>query len=169
MKTTGYALREAIKQQELLRETAARSFNTTLKVFPGEDKDSPTAVMDAMLRAETAIARLQTAQMRYNLMVTVQVDGSKSPLAVAVKLVGGVARAEKMWRSAAAPKEDRYGYRNDDERDPNQVRASATISTQETLKHATVMAKRSAALRQAIAVANATEVEIEDLEPSLFL
>lgn len=169
MKTTGYALREALKQQELLRETASRSFNDTLKAFAGEIKDSPVSVMDAMIRAEAAIASLQTAQMRYNLMVTVKVEDTTFSLAAAVKLVGGVARAAKMWQSVAAPKEDRYGYRNTDERDPNQLRAEPTINTQEALKLATIMAKRAAALRQVIAVANATEVEIEDLDPSLFL
>jgi hypothetical protein len=167
MKTTGYDLREAIKQHELRRDTAARAFNGSLKAFPGEEKDTPEAIIAAFSAAERAITLLQTAQMRYNLVVTVTAGGETMPLALAIKVVGGVARVEKMWRSAAGPKEDRYGYNQDDVRDPNQIRAVATVQVGAALKLASAAAKRSSALRKAIAVGNATEVEIESLDAAL--
>jgi hypothetical protein len=73
-----------------------------------------------------------------------------------------------MWRSAAAPNQERYGYSNDDVRDPNQVRAVATITPNEAAKLASQSAKRAGAYRAVIAVGNAREVEIEDLDPALF-
>jgi hypothetical protein len=168
MKTTGYDLREAIKQHELRRDTAARGFNGALKKFPGEEKQSPESIVEAFTAAEVAITTLQTAQMRYNLAVTVTASGKTMPLALAIKLVGGIARVEKMWRSVAGPKEDRYGYSHDDVRDPNQLRAVPTVPAGTALKLASAAAKRSSALRKAIAVGNATEVEIEGLDAALF-
>jgi len=172
MKVTGYMLREAIKQHELRREAAYRAFSDSLKVFPGEVKDSPVALVEQFLAAERAIAALQTAQMKYNLIVKVELYGhgwerTTMPLGQAIKLIGGEGRVEKLWRSAAGPKKDRY-YRDPDEIDPTHVRAQPTIKPQEAVKLATAAGKRAGALRAAIATANATEVEIEDLSPALF-
>jgi hypothetical protein len=172
MKVTGYMLREAIKQHELRREAAYRAFNDALKVFPGEVKDSPVSIVEQLLAAERAIAALQTAQMRYNLAVRVELyghgwDRTAMTLGEAIKLVGGESRAEKLWRSAAGPKKDKYRYESD-EIDPTHVRAQPTIKPQEAVKLATAAGKRAGALRAAIATANATEVEIEDLSPALF-
>lgn len=169
MKTTGYALREAIKQHELKRDTASRTFNASLKKFPDETKDKPQDVVVQLLNAEKAIAKLQVAQMRYNLAVTVDVQGEGMTLAEAIKRVGGDARAEKLWRSASGPAADPYGYnRAPDTRDPNQVHAVATITSAEATKLASASAKRAGAFRAAIATGNAREVELEGLESSLF-
>lgn len=175
MKVTGYMLREAIKQHELRRDTAASAFDGSLKVFPGETKEAPASVVEKFLTAEEAVAKLQTAQMRYNLAVMVEAfvghyasDKEQTSLAEAIKTVGGYGRAEKMWRSAANPnKKERYGF-NDDEMDPTRVRATATITSSEAMKQATFAGKRAGNLRAAIATANAKEVEIEDLSPALF-
>jgi hypothetical protein len=170
MKTTGYALREAIKRHELRRDSAARSFTGTLKMFPGEEKESPEEVMRAFVEADEAIARLQEAQMRYNLAVRVPSESGAMPmsLALAVKLVGGAGRREKMWRNAGAPAERRgYGL-DEDERDPTKVRASAVLSPRDLLKLSATASSQASALRQAIAVGNAVEVEIENLSASLF-
>jgi hypothetical protein len=168
MKTTGYALREALKQHELRRDTAARSFNGTLKKFPDETKEDPRKVVEQYLAAEKAVASLQTAQMRYNLGVTVEVAGEKMTLADAIKRVGGHARAEKMWRSASGPKEERYNSYDNDTRDPNQIRAVATLTANEATKLASAAAKKAGAFRQAIALGNAREFELENLDASLF-
>ncbi len=168
MKTTGYALREAIKQHELRRDAAARNFNDTLRVFQGETKEAPDAVVAEIQRAEVAIAKLQTAQGRYNLSVLVTFDGGQITLSEAIKLVGGIARIEKMWRSASGPKEDRYGYREELVRDPNQIRATPGITPKDAVKRASEAGKRAGALRQAIATGNAVSIEIESLDPALF-
>lgn len=167
MKTTGYALREAIKQHELRKDTAAGSFDGSLKKWPGEEKEHPTKVVETFLQAESAIARLQTAQAQYNLKVQVEYDGRRISLSEAIKLIGGIARSEKMWRAVAAPKKDRYGI-DRDERNADVVVAVATMTTSEAVKLAQAAAKRAGALRAAIATANAQEVEIENLDGSLF-
>jgi hypothetical protein len=169
MKTTGYGLREAIKQHELRRDTASRAFAGTLKSFADEKKEKPQEVVIRFLAAEKAIARLQTAQMRYNLLIEVEVQTEKMSLAEAIKRIGADARVEKMWRSAIGPAPDRYGsFHNEDVRDPNQVRATATITPTDATKLASQAAKRAGAFRAAIATGNAREVEIEGLDPALF-
>lgn len=169
MKTTGYGLREAIKQHELRRDTGARAFNGSLKAFADDKKESPLQVVEGFLKAERAIAKLQTAQARYNLLVIVEANGEKMTLSEAIKTIGGVARAEKMWRTATGPKPDRYHtYGNEDERDPTKVVAKPTVTVNEAVKQATLAGKKAGALRAAIATANAKEVEIEDLDGSLF-
>jgi hypothetical protein len=169
MKTTGWALKEAIKLQELRSQTAAGAFQGALIKFPDEEKDAPEKIVDAYLQAEASLAKLQVAQKRYNLLVTCEVNGDKMTLEEVIKRVGGPARAEKFWRTAAAPKADRYGgYRNDLTRDPTQIVAKATVTTTEAMKLASVQAKRAGAFRAAIAMGNSREVEIEDLSPALF-
>lgn len=169
MKTTGYALKQAIKQQELRKDTAANMFNGSLKAFPDEKKDPPQRVIAQFLTAETAVAKLQVAQMRYNLAVQVNAAGEKMTLAEAIKRVGGEARTEKYWRTAAGLTNDRHSrYGADDERDPTKVVSVATITPQESVASAVQAAKRAGALRAAIAVGNTEVVEIEDLNPALF-
>jgi hypothetical protein len=177
MKVTGYMLREAIKQHELRRDTAAKAFDGSLKKFPDEEKESPIELVESFSKAEQAIAALQEAQMRYNLSVKVEVMGQgnyptdkvRMSLAKAIKLVGGAGRVEKMWRSATGPKKDRYGgYRDDDEMDPTRIRAVATIKSSDAISQASRAGKAAGSLRAAIATANAELVEIEDLSPALF-
>ena len=167
MKVTGYMIREALKQHELQRDAASRAFNGTLKAFPSDKKDNPKSVVAQFLKSETTISKLQVAQMRYNLGVFVDVQGEKMTLAEAIKRIGADARIEKMWRSASAPKEDRYG-RDDDERDPTRERAVPTITASESTKLASLAAKKAGAFRQAIAVGNAFELELKDLDTALF-
>jgi len=169
MRVTGYAIREAIKQWELRRDTAARAFDGSLKVFDEErgTKESPDQIIQAFLKAELAISKLQVAQARYNLWVLVDTPERMMSLSQAIKMVGGVARAEKMWRSATGPKKERYGY-SDDERDPNKIVAKPTITVAHAVAQATLLGKRAGSFRAAIAVANAKELEIEDLDETLF-
>lgn len=175
MKVSGYQLREAIKQHELRRDVASKTYNSSLKAFKDEDKQSPQVIVTEFLEAERAIAELQTAQMRYNLTVEVefpydspeQRNGVRAPLGFFIKLVGSLARAEKMYRSAATGKEDRYSLR-DDVRNANEETAKPTISPSQAVEQAAVYAKKAGQVRAAIATANATEIEIKDLNPSLF-
>lgn len=170
MKVSGYQLREAIRQHELRRETAAAQFQGSLHAFADEAKDSPEAVIKAMLDAESAIARLQVAQMRYNLAVMIDAKGEKMTLAEAIKLVGGVARAEKMYRGVAGPKKDRYGsYREEElERDGTKTFAKPTLTSPQAVKLAIQVGKRSSAIRASIATGNGVTVEIENLDAALF-
>ena len=167
MKTTGYGLREAIKFHKLRSDEAASSFDSTLKVFSGDTKELPQSVVERYLASEAAISRLQTAQSELNLIVKVTVDGGTVTLSEAIKRVGGLGRAEKMWRSVANPKKDRYST-FEDTRDPTREHAKPTISPTEASALASKVAKTAGRFRAAIATANTVEVDIIDLDPALF-
>ncbi len=169
MKTTGYALREAIKLQTLRADEAATNFDSSLKAFPSEgEKEKPQSVVDRYLAAHSAICKLQASQAKYNLLVNVTVGGTTITLSEAIKLIGGLGRAEKMWRSAAAPKKDRYSSSYDDTRDPTREHVVPTITTREAATLASQVAKKASKYRAAISTANTVEVDLEDLDPALF-
>lgn len=166
MKVSGYTLREAIKEYELRSSAAATGFDRTLRAFPSEvvsgAKDKPQEVVDRFLASEHAIAYLQTVQAEYNLKVILTFEGGSLTLTQAVKMVGGLARAEKMWRSVASPKKDRYGYGDQDlERDPTKERSEAQITQKEAARLSSQLARKAGRLRAAIATANATEIELD--------
>ena len=169
MEVTGYAIREALRLQQLRRDTADGQFKDALHAFDGEEKQSPQEVMNRVLAAETAIAMLQVVQTRYNLAVQVDVPGDgRRSLMECIKRVGGLGRVEKRWRSAATVKEDRYGYSSDLTRNKDQVIASRTISLEAASALTAQFDKRLGALRNAIAVGNAQKVAMEDLDAALF-
>ena len=164
MKTNGYKLRDALKYQVMRRDAATQEFNSSLKIFPGEQKDTPQQIVQELLLSEKAISELQVAQIRYNLAVIVNVLGESMTLADAIKRVGGIARAEKLWRTVTPEKRGLW----DDEIDPSKTRSEPTISPKEALKLAQGAAKHSGAFRAAIAAGNGQELEITDLDPGLF-
>ncbi len=164
MKVTGYQLREAIKRWQLRRDTAAAQFTDSLKAFPGEDKPDPREIMERLYTAESSIAVLQAAQARYNLSIVISNDFS---LHEAVKLVGGAGRREKMWRNVAAPQKNKYEI-NRDERDKDAVVARPTVSQGQAMELADQAAGSASFLRSAIAVANATERDLDELSAALF-
>ncbi len=168
MKITGYKLQHTLRELHHRRDIAASQFDAGKAAFADEDKPTAKQAFDRYRAAEAAIAGLQTAQSRYNLAITVEVQGRKLSLAEAVKLVGGAGRMEKMWRSIAVQKKDRYGFDNDEVRDAGSIRAKATVTVDEAAGYAQKAARFASALREAIQVANATAVEIDELDPSLF-
>lgn len=168
MKVTGYGLREALKEQELLRDTAAGAFTPSLRAFPGDDSKNPLKTMEQFEIAERRLAGLQTAQMRYNLKVLVDVQGERMSLGEAIKRVGSVGRIEKMWKDAIQDKA-RSSYMDDsDVRDPTQIRAVRTVEPSAAMELARVAGKKANAFRSAIAIGNGVEVDIDGLDSSLF-
>lgn len=166
MKVTGYKLREAIRRVELQRDTTAGLFKDSLHVFEGESKADPIDLMKQFRDAEYAAAALQEAQQRYNLRVSVSVYSKALSLAVAVKMLGGAGRAAKMWRESISKKEDRYG--NHLERSKDTEAATRVVAYSVALREANKADAYAGELRAAIATGNATEMEIESLEPILF-
>jgi hypothetical protein len=168
MKVTGYQIREAIRKHELSRDTAAKLFKKSQHVFEGdEEKAHPKDIMNAFTGAELAVVSLQEAQQRYNLAVTVDVQGEKMTLCSAVKRLGGAGRVEKMWRDAVCEKEDRYGY-NDRERQEGTIVAKRVVPHRDAIEAANKAAGFAGALRAAVAMGNSTVVEVEDLDGALF-
>ena len=169
MKITGYRLREAIKMHEIRRNTSAAQFDLSLRVFKGEETLHPQVIAKNFLTAEQSIARLQEAQARYNLAVSVVVLNETMTLCEAVKRTGGANRLEALWREAAGGKKDRYhGLGREEERDPTKERARATMTIADITKEAQAASKFAGALRGAIATANTQEVEVQDLDAALF-
>ncbi len=164
MKVNGYLIREAIKKYELRRDTSAKVFSESLHKFANEAKATPNEVVAKYRAAEDAVASLQVAQARYNLMVQVNVLDQKMTLLEAIKRIGGAGRLEKMWRDAVSPKSDRYSYRDDSlERDNTKERAVATMSQDEREKKANKAASRAGAFRAAIASGNGIEVDTDQI------
>jgi hypothetical protein len=167
---TGFALREAIKRFEMLRETASKQWNDSLFIFDGDkDKTLPEELMKNYREAERAVAALQTCQARFNIQVKVKVLNEEMTLAEAVKLVGGAGRMEKMWKSHATNTgTDRYS-RSEMARSKDSDYAKRSISVKDCLKRATEAAKFAGAVRAAIAEGNSTKVSLSSisLDPKL--
>lgn len=176
MQVTGYALREALRKWQLKRETAAAQFADSLFEFPTArgKKPTPDAIAEKVDRAERAIAALQTAQSVYNHKVWVawkSPDGEQTVrLTSAIKLIGAFGRIEKLWRVAATGKKDKYAhYRSDD---PGRLKegellAERTISPEDAAARVETYAAQLGVLRQAVAIGNASALDIEDLDGSL--
>lgn len=168
MEVTGYRIREALRRQQLARDTADGQFKDSLHAFENEVKQSPQEVMEKVLKAETAIAKLQVIQTRYNLGVVVDVQGEgRCTLMECIKRIGGLGRVEKRWRSAATVKEDRYGYGSDLTRNKDQMVAQRTITLDEASAKTAAFDRRLAALREAINIGNGQKLEL-DLDVALF-
>lgn len=164
----GYRIRETIQRWNLRLSTALNSFEKSLFAFEGDTKETPSNVDAEIIKSERAIAALQTAQARFNLLVEVDVLGKKMTLCEAIKLVGGAGRREKLWRGAAGgTKSDRYNsYMAEErarERDPAKIYAKPQVTQRDALKTATEAAKVAAALRAAIAMGNNFEAKVDDL------
>jgi hypothetical protein len=160
VKITGYKLQQAIREQMQRRDAAAARFNGTLMAFPDEQKQKPTKVFDEFMDAERKLASLQVAQARYNLSVQVKVGYDTITLHEAVKRVGGAGRGEKMWRSASTPREDRYSYR-EESRAKDSIVPSRQISFESADELRRTAAQFAASLREAIAIGNATERDLD--------
>jgi hypothetical protein len=167
MRINGYRIRETIRQHELARDTAAQVFKKSLYVFEGDDREDPQAAMIAFETAENAIVKLQTAQQKYNLNVMVEVQNEKITLCEAVKRLGGAGRKEKMWRDSVVEKE-RSRYGNDLERQTGTLVAKRAISLEVATKAANKAAGYAGALRAAVALGNAVEMEVDGLDPEVF-
>lgn len=172
---TGYALRNAIKSNEMKLEAAQRVFNDSLVKFPSEVKVNPEDAMDLIDALETEIAQLQATQSVYNGLVKVKVLGAEMTLAEAVKRQGGAGRVVSLWKKASgAVTSDRYRryeepvYANLDSkaREAGREYAVRTITDMKATENAVKAERFASALRGAIAEGNAVAVDL-DLDPSL--
>jgi hypothetical protein len=160
-KITGYQLREAIKNWELRKNTAFKQFQESMWIFAGEEKTPLDELANTYARAEQAIARLQTLQAEYNLAIQVEVQGQAMTLCQAVKQVGGAGRLEKMWRDAATGAQQHYGYAQMTVRQKDQEFAKRAVNPVDAVARTTSAAKFASALRNAIALGNTRELELD--------
>jgi hypothetical protein len=174
MEVTGYTFKEAIKMAILELDTIRSTFDESLYTFEGDEKQDPVKIAKQIEVLEAQIAQLQTAQAEYNLTVTVEVkdiDGKKVPMSLmaSIKLVGGMGRLAKMWRTAASGKQvDSWN------RQRVQTRAKDTEVAQPTMKKADALtlaksySKYAASLGGAISTGNTTKLDIAWIDESLF-
>lgn len=167
MQVNGYKLREALRRWTLRRDTATGQFPQVLSAFPNEDKPDPKTVAANVLTAETAIAKLQTAQTIYNSRVMLRIHNEPVSLLGCIKRVGGLGRIEKMWRTAATVKADRYSY-GAETRKADEMVAVRRVTYEAASDMAAQYSRVLAEAREAIATGNAQMVDIEDLDPALF-
>jgi hypothetical protein len=165
MQVNGYELREAMKRWNTLRNIAAAQHKDSIFVFEGDEALPLDKVVSNFIQADDAYSKLQEVQQWYNAQVPVNYKGLEgkvvtSTLAFAVKAVGGAGRIEKMWRDACAEKQDRYGYRQERERDPSKTYAKRSVTIAEAMKKADAASKYAMTLRQTIARANTSMLEV---------
>lgn len=165
MKVNGYQIREAIKHWTLLRDTLICNFNESLHVFEGETiSSSPIELMSKFDNADQNIAKLECCQQKFNQIVLVKIQDKSMTLSLAVKLVGGAGRREKLWRDAATPKKDRFSYRDEMTRSKDTEYARPVLTKDVILQNSESSMRYASALRAAIAQGNSQEVNIESLD-----
>ena len=155
----GFQIQQAIREAKAERDQASARFTPSLRHFPGDVVMDPRHVAADFQAAEERLSQLQALQAKYNLCVKVTVIGNEITLLEAIKKVGGLGRLEKMWRSAAAPKADRYGYR-DETRDKDAVVSVPTVTYDVASKKRAEVSHYASALRSAIQMGNANVVEL---------
>ena len=168
MKVTGYKIQHKHKELEQLKEVAAQQFNDNIMQFESQnEKMELPEVFANYTSLEKRIARLQAAQCLYNLSVDVSVLGERMTLLEAVKLVGGAGRSEKMWKDVVKGNKTRHHGYGEQTRSKDQEYAVRSVSINDAVGFAQQATKIAGALREAIQVGNANEVEL-DLDESLF-
>lgn len=165
----GYQIREALKRWRIRHEVSDKQFSESLFVFKSEDKLPPDKVIEDFKKADEAIALLETIQQGYNRQISMTVLGRAMTLDLAVKLVGGAGRVEKMWRTAATSTgRDRYSSREMSRRADEEYAQRVVPQDQASLK-ADEAARYASALRAAIAEANSKTIEMPSGMPDWLL
>ena len=160
MQVNGYQLREALRRWNQRRELAAKQFKQSLYSFD-EEGPLPSAFARDAENADQAVAKLQEAQQRYNL--DVKVDEGKMSLALAVKMLGGAGRLEKLWRDAADPDVGKRRPWASDVlvRKADEVHAIRMVDSQAASQNADRFAAIAGKLRADIARANGVSIELD--------
>jgi hypothetical protein len=163
MKITGHRIKEAIEAWKIKRELAADAFGKALFSFEGEKKMPADAFFAEYDEAEDAIVKLQAAQAEYNLHVTLDASGENYTLIEAVKRVGVLTRYIKVWKEALkaqAVETSRWERQRNFVRKQDDQIAEKTITDERCREMVTKLSQQKNALQGAVAVANATPVEI---------
>jgi|APSaa5957512576_1039674.scaffolds.fasta_scaffold11049_2 hypothetical protein len=178
MKVTGHEIINRLKELKAERSLLNDTFPTTLMQFPSDLEEDgavkPGVIVDRIAGLELGIVKLQHAQSRYGAMVNLVFEGEPMPLIRAVKLLGGIERVEKLWRSASQAK---VGRRNMYDDSPKQRELSKgvfetqarVVPAEVALKKAQKAGRRTSTLRGLIAAGNARAVEAREigLDPAL--
>lgn len=158
MQVNGVQIKEAMSQWRLEKDTAAKQFNQSLFAFDGEEKVPVGELGERFHKADRNLALLEELQQLYNLNTTVRVGSETMTLSLAVKLVGGAGRLEKMWRSAATDDGlDRYSSRQTS-RNRDEEFATRQISVDDCWSKSRQSTKHASQLRAAISTGNVENI-----------
>lgn len=163
MLINGYQIQTAIKEAKQRRDIAESRWNGSQTAFADEQFTHPSVHLERIIAAERQTATLQVAQARYNLAVTVTVDGESMTLLEAIKLVGAAARTEHLWKALVdtdAGQSWRHGV-NVRERQAGVEVSKRLISADEAADAMVTAAAYARRLRGAIASGNAQFVELD--------
>jgi hypothetical protein len=166
MLTTGTQLRCRLTALRLQLDAQTKAFDEALRRYPNEVKD-PLDAMRQLALLEQEIALLQTAQQWYNLQIQIELppiagvvpEGTSVTLATAVKWLGSLGRAAKMWRTAL-PSKERYRMSTLDTRRSDEEHETYTLPTSEVIAQVTLWSNAAATVQTRIALANTREIEI---------
>jgi hypothetical protein len=162
LKVTGYQLREALRHWRSVQEGLAIDLKGSLYYFDIKEKIDPLVVAEDYRAAEDAVASIEEAQQKYNLRVTMTISDEPKTLTYAIKALGMAGRYAAVWKSVANDKQNiRWGESYERVRNKDEVHAKRTISKETATKMRTAANKYASDLRQAIALANASKLEID--------
>ena len=175
MRVNGFMFREVLKRKRRELKILDNNFEDTLFTFPDEEQHThPINAAERIATLEVDIARLQTAQAEYNMAVEVEPESvgseiwSPTNLAQAIRMVGSAGRMVKRWEEAAASKRDNWRGRVPESRSSDEVFETEVIPKDRALKLALEAERVASQLRTVIAQANATMIDIEWVDESLF-
>jgi hypothetical protein len=164
MKTTGYQLREALRHWRSVLEGLAIDLKGSLYYFDLKEKVDPLVVAKDYRAAEDAVSRIEEAQQKYNLRVTMTIADEPQTLTYAIKALGMAGRYAAIWKAVASDKQSARGWGGDTYdrvRNKDDVHAKRSISKEAASKMRTAANKHASDIRQAIALANASKLEID--------
>lgn len=165
-------LKDALKRWELRRDRLRKLFDNSLLKFNDEEKTMPTVIGAEYVQTESSIVRLQLVQAMYNLTVKLKLTEEREiSLCEAIKSLGAQRRTAAMWLAASNrltnPIDMTYGFDNQFIREEGKVVAKPTMSDDDALNLSMQADQQTTVLKSAIAIANATELDIEGFDSAL--
>lgn len=161
MPVTGYGLKAQRQALELDLTTLFDELSNALYAFKTDVKRPMAAVSADIAAKQKELCKLETLQAQYNLAVKVDVEGETISLMEAVKRVGGAVKLEQAWRAVATPKKDSYAPEHQTERSFDREFAGRTVTTEDAKGHTVAAARYASAVKAAVALGNATEIELD--------
>jgi hypothetical protein len=163
MKVNGYKIKAALDEAKLVLSTLTDQFSGSLYAFEDETKRNPSELIEEIKNSEEKVAKIQALQEKYNQCVVGKMNGLEVSLAMFIKMRGYASRIESLWKQAAKDRsEDRFSYREDPmKRSKEAEYAKRTITKSSAIEGVKNAVRWTNELKNAIATANLTEVEID--------
>lgn len=166
MQISGYQLREALRHWRSVVESLTIDLKESFRYFDIKEKLDPLLVAEKYKAAEDAVAKIEEAQQRYNLRVNLSIADESYTLTYAIKAIGMAGRYAAIWKTSTTAGSDRaggrlWGVNTEHVRNKDDVHAKRTIDKETATKMHIAANRHAADIRQAIALANASQLEID--------